>query len=62
MEIITCDPSLYTMDHSDFFVSSFMENSIGPKRVNWALSHKTTVFGVMLRLAYTQLQGLARLE
>ena len=28
-EIITCDPSIYTMDHSDFTVCVFMENSIG---------------------------------
>ena len=26
-------PSLYTIDHSDFIVCSFIENSIGPKRV-----------------------------
>ena len=32
--IITCDPSIYTMDHPDFIVCSFMENSIGLKRVN----------------------------
>ena len=30
----TCDPSIYTIDHSDFIIYSFMENSIGPKRVN----------------------------
>ena len=29
LEIITSDPSIYTMDHPDF-----MEYSIGPKRVN----------------------------
>ena len=28
-EIITCDPSIYKMD-----LSNFMENSIGPERVN----------------------------
>ena len=33
MEIITCDPSIYTMDHPDFVVGSFMENYIGLKRV-----------------------------
>ena len=27
------DPSIYTMDHPDFIVCSFMENSIGLKRV-----------------------------
>ena len=29
---ITSDPSIYTMDHSDFIVCSFMENSIFLKR------------------------------
>ena len=33
LKIITCDPSIYTMDHPDFIVCSFMENSIGVKRV-----------------------------
>ena len=28
----TSDPSIYTMDHSDFIVCSFMENSIGLKK------------------------------
>ena len=32
MEIITCDPLIYTIDHPDF-TCSFMENSIGLKRV-----------------------------
>ena len=31
-EIITCDPSIYTMDLSDFIVCSFMENDINLKR------------------------------
>ena len=34
-EIITCDPSLYIIDHPDLTVSNFMGNSIGIKRVNW---------------------------
>ena len=33
-EITTCDPSIYTMDHTDYVVGSFMEISIGLKRVN----------------------------
>ena len=33
LAIITCDPSVYTTDHPDLIVCSFMENSIGPKRV-----------------------------
>ena len=32
-EIITSDPSVYTMDHPDFIACSFMEYSIGLKRV-----------------------------
>ena len=31
-EIITCDPSIHTMDHSDIAVSNFMEKSIGLQR------------------------------
>ena len=31
LEIITSDPSIYTMDHPDVIVCSFMENSIGLK-------------------------------
>ena len=34
MEIVTCDPSIYTMDHPDLTVSNFMGNPIGTKRVN----------------------------
>ena len=36
-EIITCDPSIYTMDHPDLqnaAIPNFIEQSIGPKRVN----------------------------
>ena len=33
IEIITCNPSLYTMDQTDFIVGSFMENSTGLKSV-----------------------------
>ena len=33
MKIVTCDPSKYKMDHHDFIVCSFMESSIGLKRV-----------------------------
>ena len=34
LDIISCDPSIYTMDHSDSIVCSFMKNSIGLKRVS----------------------------
>ena len=33
LEIITCDPLIYKMDHPDLAVSNFTENSIGPKWV-----------------------------
>ena len=33
LEIVTCDPSIYTMDNPDFIVLSFMGNSIDLKRV-----------------------------
>ena len=35
VKIVTCDPTIsIMMDHPDFIVCSFMENSIGLKRVN----------------------------
>ena len=34
LEFVTRDPSIYTMGHPDFIVCSFMDNSIGLKRVN----------------------------
>ena len=33
-EITPCDPSIYTMDHPDFIVRRYMENSTGLKWVN----------------------------
>ena len=33
MKIIIYDPTIYTIDHPDFIVCSFMENSIGLKRI-----------------------------
>ena len=33
LEIIPCGPSIYRMDHPGFIVCSFMENSIGLKKV-----------------------------
>ena len=35
LNIITCDPSIYTIDHPDLTVSTFMENTIGIKWVNY---------------------------
>ena len=32
LEIITSDPSIYTMNHPYLIVCIFMENSIGPKK------------------------------
>ena len=38
LEIITCDPSIFTIiDHHDLTVSNLMENCIGLKRVNYAV-------------------------
>ena len=37
LEIINCDPSIYTMSHSDFIASCFMENLIGLKMVKQLL-------------------------
>ena len=34
LEIITCDHSIYTMDHPENIACSHMENSISLKRVN----------------------------
>ena len=34
LKIITCDPSIYTMDNPDFIVCNIMENSIGLKMVS----------------------------
>ena len=39
LEFITCDPSIYTMDHPDFTVSNFMGNYIGPKTVKASKCH-----------------------
>ena len=37
LEIINCDPSIYTMSHSDFIASCFMEILIGLKMVKQLL-------------------------
>ena len=34
LEIIICDPSIYTMDHHSFTVSKFKEKSDGLQRFN----------------------------
>ena len=31
--VLTCDPSIHTMDHLDLTASNYMGNSIGLKRV-----------------------------
>ena len=33
LEIITCDPSIYKMDHPELIVSNFMEKSFHLQRV-----------------------------
>ena len=37
-EIMTCDPSVYTMDHPDFIVCSFIGISIVLKRINKSMN------------------------
>ena len=32
LKIITCDPSIYPMDHPDLTISNFIGNSIGTKK------------------------------
>ena len=59
LEIITCDPSIYTMDHPAFIACRFMENSIGLKRVKhyepdistYKLSDQVSNSGLTLPLA-----------
>ena len=36
VKIITCDPKINTKDNPDLSVCSFMENSVGPKNLNWS--------------------------
>ena len=33
LEIIICDPSIYTIDHPDLTISNFMRNFIGTQKV-----------------------------
>ena len=35
------DPSIYTMDYPDIIACSFMENSIGPKRIKSSQDKQT---------------------
>ena len=46
-EITACDPSIYTIDHPDFIVCSYMENFIGLLRVKlfWFVISSTIVMG-----------------
>ena len=39
-ENISCDPSIYTMEHPDLTVSNLMGNSFGTKMVNLPHGHK----------------------
>ena len=43
LEIITCDPSIYTMDHPNLTVSNFMGNFIGLKKVNPIIPMKSSI-------------------
>ena len=48
-EIITCDLSIYKMDHPDLTVSNFMENSIGPNGLNmYKQLSRVLTFGLSL--------------
>ena len=50
LEIFTCDPSQYTMDHPDLTVSNFNGNSIGTENINkhfiWASTRENLSSGV----------------
>ena len=48
LEIITCDPSIYTMDHADIIVCGFLENSIDPKRVKLTLYKVSNLLRLVL--------------
>ena len=48
-EIITCDLSIYTMDHPDLNVSNFMGNSMGTKRDN-TICHSITIFDTAVQV------------
>ena len=38
LQIIACDPSMYTLVQSDFIVCSIMENSIDVEKVKTAIT------------------------
>ena len=44
---MTCDPSIYTLDHPDLIACGFKENSIGLKR---AYNGKTSSFTGLLSM------------
>ena len=44
LEVMVCDPSIYTMDHPDFIVHSFMENLTGLKRVKGKVARPIDVY------------------
>ena len=58
LEIITCDPSVYTMDHPELAVSNFMGNSISIQWVevfnnneeNWPLSINLSLHSTVLTI------------
>ena len=43
LKIIICDPLIYIINHPDLTVCSFMENSIGLKRVKFYKDYKLFV-------------------
>ena len=48
LEIITCDPSVSTMNYTDLTVSNFMENSIGTMRVKQLYNINKTLSNTLL--------------
>ena len=56
-EIITCGPSIYTMDHPDLTVLNFIENSISLKRVKNQSLMCWLIYSVYLLLSYDGASG-----
>ena len=44
LEIVSCNPSIHTMDHPDLTESNFMENSIGPKGLKRTATLTISIF------------------
>ena len=53
MEIVTCEPLIYTIGHPDLTVLNFIGNSIGTQRVN---GHSVFYY-VLLRVCQKQMKA-----